>query len=208
VGLCAKISEERTRKESLIPSLKKRAGIWRPFQGKDRNSRGWLRCRAVERGDGLCCTAKTGKCWRWSKPRKTVVDVRLAEAQLTHYVTEIERHQSFRPLVFWQMDWKSIRGMWDTAPSAKCLVSSPAMIGKPALLAPECKAASSVEINNHIVDRFLPHEAIRRVGEAFAQRQAKALIVMATGTSRRAAKSALLIPVGYFFSPSQIMHKK
>ena len=32
--------------------------------------------------------------------RKTAVDVRLAEAQLTHYVTEIDKHQSFRPFGF------------------------------------------------------------------------------------------------------------
>jgi predicted nucleic acid-binding protein len=32
--------------------------------------------------------------------KKTAVDVRLAEAQLTHYVTEIEKHQSFRPFGF------------------------------------------------------------------------------------------------------------
>ena len=32
--------------------------------------------------------------------KKTLVDVRLAEAQLTHYVTEIEKHQSFRPFSF------------------------------------------------------------------------------------------------------------
>jgi type I site-specific restriction endonuclease len=32
--------------------------------------------------------------------KKTSVDVRLAEAQLTHYVTEIEKRQSFHPFGF------------------------------------------------------------------------------------------------------------
>ncbi len=32
--------------------------------------------------------------------KNTVVDVRLAEAQLTYSVTEIEKHQSFRPFGF------------------------------------------------------------------------------------------------------------
>ena len=54
------------------------------------------------------------------------------------------------------------------------------------------KPLSSIEINNHIVDRSYQHEAIRRVGEAFANEKRKALIVMATGTGKTRATMGLI----------------
>jgi type I site-specific restriction endonuclease len=54
------------------------------------------------------------------------------------------------------------------------------------------KTLSAVEINNSIVDRSYQHEAIRRVGEAFANGKRKALIVMATGTGKTRTTMGLI----------------
>ena len=47
-----------------------------------------------------CLYRENGEVLAVVEAKKTSVDVRLAEAQLTHYVTEIEKHQSFRPFGF------------------------------------------------------------------------------------------------------------
>ncbi len=47
-----------------------------------------------------CLYRENGEVLAVVEAKKTAVDVRLAEAQLTHYVTEIEKHQSFCPFGF------------------------------------------------------------------------------------------------------------
>jgi hypothetical protein len=100
--------------------------------------------------------------------KKTAVDVRLAEAQLTHYVTEIEKHQSFRLFGFLANGLKvhfvdvglahkrEIFGFFTREDLENLLyICQNAMV------------LSSVEIDTKIVDRSYQHEAIRRVCEAF-----------------------------------------
>jgi AbrB family looped-hinge helix DNA binding protein len=86
----------------IVPTIKEGGLVFaRPFQGEDRNPRGWVRCRAVERGFGLhVVPRKRGSVGGGGSQADPVGDVRLAEAQLTYYVTEIEKHQSFRPFGF------------------------------------------------------------------------------------------------------------
>ncbi|MBM3181390.1 MAG: type I restriction endonuclease [Chloroflexi bacterium] len=125
--------------------------------------------------------------------KKTVVDVRLAEAQLTHYVTEIENHQSFRPFGFLANGLeihfvdvgiahkREVFGFFTREDLENLLY-----------IRQNAKPLSSIEIDNHIVDRSYQHEAIRRVGEAFANGKRKALIVMATGTGKTRTTMGLI----------------
>ena len=126
--------------------------------------------------------------------KKTAVDVRLAEAQLPHYVTEIEQHQSFRPFGFLANGLeihfvdvgvahkREVFGFFTREDLENLLY-----------IRQNAKPLSSIEIDNHIVDRSYQHEAIRRVGEAFANGtlapgasagERNALIVMATETGK------------------------
>lgn len=96
-----KISEERTRKEMIDPQLEKAGWYLRdhskvkieiPVDGYD-----------AEPWNGVsdyCLYRENGEVLAVVEAKKTAVDVRLAEAQLTYYVTEIEKHQSFRPFGF------------------------------------------------------------------------------------------------------------
>jgi len=56
------------------------------------------------RGMGCLITAtygrENGEVLAVVEGKRTSIDVRLAEAQLTYYVTEIEKHQSVRPFGF------------------------------------------------------------------------------------------------------------
>jgi type I site-specific restriction endonuclease len=45
--------------------------------------------------------------------KKAAVDVRLAEAQLTHYVTKLKSTKVSDRSGFYPTDWKSISWMWD-----------------------------------------------------------------------------------------------
>jgi type I restriction enzyme R subunit len=100
--------------------------------------------------------------------KRTSVDVRLAEAQLTHYVTEIEKHQSCRPFGFLANGYNIY--FVDVGVSAKREVFgffTREDLENLLYIRQNAKPLSSVEINNKIVDRAYQHEAIRRVCEAF-----------------------------------------
>jgi type I site-specific restriction endonuclease len=96
-----KISEERTRKEMIDPQLEQAGWYLRdhakvkieiPVDGYD-----------AEPWNGVtdyCLYRENGEVLAVVEAKKTAVDVRLAEAQLTYYFTEIEKHQSFRPFGF------------------------------------------------------------------------------------------------------------
>ena len=125
--------------------------------------------------------------------KKTVVDFRLAEAQLTHYVTEIKKHQSFRPFGFLANGYDIYFA--DVGISAKREVFgffTREDLENLLYLRQNAQSLSSVEINNVIVDRAYQHEAIRRVGEAFVDGKCKALIVMATGIGKMRTTMALI----------------
>jgi len=91
-----KISEERTRKEIIDPQLESagwyladhsRVKTEIPVDGYD-----------AEPWNGVsdyCLYRENGEVLAVVEAKKTAVDVRLAEAQLTHDVTEIEKHQFF-----------------------------------------------------------------------------------------------------------------
>jgi type I site-specific restriction endonuclease len=163
------ISEERTRKEMIDPQLEKAGWYLRdhskvkieiPTDGYD-----------AEPFNGVtdyCLYRENGEVLAVVEAKKTVVDVRLAEAQLTHYVTEIEKNQSFKPFGFLANGLeihfvdvgiahkREVFGFFTREDLENLLY-----------IRQNAKPLSSIEINNKIVDRSYQHEAIRRVCEAF-----------------------------------------
>ena len=188
------ISEERTRKEMIDPQLEQagwylrdhsKVNIEIPVDGYD-----------AEPFNGVtdyCLYRENGEVLAVVEAKKTVVDVRLAEAQLTHYVTEIEKHQSFRPFGFLANGYDIY--FVDVGFSAERLVSgffTRADLENLLFIRQNGQKPGSMEINNTIVDRSYQHEAIRRVCEAFEKGRSKALIVMATGTGKTRTVMALI----------------
>ena len=188
------ISEERTRKEMIDPQLEQAGWYLRdhakmkieiPVDGYDAEPWNGVTdyCLYRENGDVLAVV----------EAKKTVVDVRLAEAQLTHYVTEIEKHQSFRPFGFLANGLEIY--FVDIGIAAKREIFgffTREDLENLLYLRQNVKPLSSIQINNSIVDRSYQHEAIRRVGEAFTNGKRKALIVMATGTGKTRATMGLI----------------
>lgn len=189
-----KFSEERTRKEMIDPQLEQAGWYLRdhskvkieiPVDGYDKEPWNGV--------SDYCLYRENGEVLAVVEAKKTAVDVRLAEAQLTHYVTEIEKHQSFRPFGFLANGLeihfvdvgiahkREVFGIFTREDLENLLY-----------IRQNAKPLSSVEINNSIVDRSYQHEAIRRVGEAFANGKRNALIVMATGTGKTRTTMGLI----------------
>ena len=189
-----KISEDQTRKEMIDPQLEQAGWYLRdhskvkieiPVDGYD-----------AEPWNGVsdyCLYRENGEVLAVVEAKRTSTDVRLAEAQLTYYVTEIEKHQSFRPFGFLANGLeihfvdvgvahkREVFGFFTREDLENLLY-----------IRQNAKPLSSIEINNEIVDRAYQHEAIRRVGEAFANGKRKALIVMATGTGKTRTTMGLI----------------
>ena len=95
------ISEKRTRQDLIDPALEKagwlmrdksKVGIEIPVDGYDAQPWNGVTDYILLRENGEILAVVEAK--------KTCVDPRQAEAQLTHYVNEIEKHQSLRPFGF------------------------------------------------------------------------------------------------------------
>ncbi|MCZ2128427.1 MAG: DEAD/DEAH box helicase family protein [Anaerolineales bacterium] len=215
-----KFSEERTRKEMIDPQLEKAGWYLRdhakvkieiPVDGYDK-----------EPWNGVtdyCLYRENGEVLAVVEAKKTAVDVRLAEAQLTHYVTEIEKHQTFRPFGFLANGLEIHFVDVGYAPKREVFgFFTREDLENLLYIRQNAAPLASVEINNVIVDRSYQHEAIRRVCEAFdtvrdnvpkagAQKASrseeafgtvssggkrKALIVMATGTGKTRTTMGLI----------------
>ena len=188
------ISEAETRKELIDPQLEKvgwylrdksKVGIEIPVDGYDAEPWNGVTDYILLRENGEILAVVEAK--------KTCVDVRLAEAQLVYYVTEIEKHQSFRPFGFLANGYEIY--FQDVGLASKRLVSgffSREDLENLLYIKQHGKPLAEIPIATHIVDRAYQHEAIRRVGEAFAEGKRKALLVMATGTGKTRAAMALI----------------
>ncbi|MGE5777561.1 MAG: DEAD/DEAH box helicase family protein, partial [Chloroflexota bacterium] len=189
-----RVSEETTRKEMIDPQLEhagwylrdhSRVKIEIPVDGYDAEPWNGVTDYTLYRENGEVLAVVEAK--------KTAVDVRLAEAQLTYYVTEIEKHQSFRPFGFLANGLEIYFVDVGLAPKREVFgFFTREDLENLLYLRQNSKPLSSVEINNKIVDRSYQHEAIRRVGEAFATGKRKALIVMATGTGKTRTTMGLI----------------
>jgi type I restriction enzyme R subunit len=188
------INEERTRKEMIDPQLEKagwylrdhsRVKIEIPVDGYDAEPWNGVSDYTLYRENGEVLAVVEAK--------RTSTDVRLAESQLTYYVTEIEKHQSFRPFGFLANGLeihfvdvgiahkREVFGFFTREDLENLLY-----------IRQNSKPLSSIEINNEIVDRAYQHEAIRRMSEEFAKGKRKALIVMATGTGKTRTTMGLI----------------
>ena len=189
-----RVSEEATRKQMIDPQLEQAGWYLRdhskvkieiPVDGYDAEPWNGVSDYTLYRENGEVLAVVEAK--------RTSTDVRLAEAQLTYYVTEIEKHQSFRPFGFlangleiYFVDvgiahQREVFGFFTREDLENLLY-----------IRQNARLLSSIEINNSIVDRSYQHEAIRRVGEAFANGKRKALIVMATGTGKTRTTMGLI----------------
>jgi len=140
-----------------------------------------------------CLYRENGEVLAVVEAKRTSIDVRLAEAQLTYYITEIEKHQSFRPFGFLANGHEIY--FVDIGVSAKREVFgffTREDLENLLYIRQNAKPLGSIEINNEIVDRAYQHEAIRRVGESFVQGKRNALIVMATGTGKTRTTMGLI----------------
>ncbi|MBI5942982.1 MAG: DEAD/DEAH box helicase family protein [Chloroflexi bacterium] len=189
-----KFSEASTRKQMIDPQLESAGWYLRdhskvrieiPVDGYD-----------AEPWNGVsdyCLYRENGEVLAVVEAKKTAVDVRLAEAQLTHYVTEIEKHQSFRPFGFLANGLEIHFVDVGHAPKREVFgFFTREDLENLLFIRQNAKPLSSVDINTSIVDRSYQHEAIRRVGEAFANGKRKALIVMATGTGKTRTTMGLI----------------
>lgn len=112
-------------------------------------------------------------------------DPRIAQTQVEHYVTEIAKHQSFRPFAFLTNGIETY--FWDTGNAAKRQVAgffSPADLENLLYIRQNKIPLSQVPINTQIAGRMYQQEAIRRVCETFDAGKRRALLVMATGTGK------------------------
>ena len=188
------ISEEATRKEMIDPQLGKAGWYLRdhskvkteiPVDGENAEPWNGVTDYSLYRENGEILAVVEAK--------RAQTDVPLAEAQLAHYVTEIEKHQSFRPFGFLANGLEIHFVDVGHAPKREVFgFFTREDLENLLYIRQNAKPLSSVEINNSIVDRSYQHEAIRRVGEAFANGKRKALIVMATGTGKTRAAMGLI----------------
>lgn len=189
-----RVNEAQTRKEMIDPQLEHAGWYLRdhskvkieiPVDGYDAEPWNGISDYTLYRENGEVLAVVEAK--------RTSTDVRLAEAQLTYYVTEIEKHQSFRPFGFLANGLeihfvdvgiahkREVFGFFTREDLENLLY-----------IRQNAVPLSSIEINPAIVDRSYQHEAIRRVGEAFANGKRNALIVMATGTGKTRTTMGLI----------------
>ena len=131
-----------------------------------------------------CLYRENGEILAVVEAKKTAVDVRLAEAQLTHYVTEIEKHQSFRPFGFLANGREIYFVDVGYAPRREVFgFFTRDDLENLLYIRQNAQPLASVAINNDIVDRSYQHEAIRRVCEAFEQKRPEGFAASAQPSS-------------------------
>jgi len=188
------ISEEKTRKELIDPALELAAWYLRdhtrvrieiPVDGYD---------AAPWNGvTDYCLYRENGEVIAIVEAKRTTHDPRLAQAQAEHYVTEIEKHQSFRPFAFLSSGYSTY--FLDVGVCTKREVAgffTLEDLENLLFVKQHGKSVADIPINNTITDRAYQHEAIRRVSEAFEQGKRKALLVMATGTGKTRTVMSLI----------------
>ena len=188
------ITEKATRKSLIDPALEHagwylrdhtRVRIELPVDGYD---------AAPWNGvTDYCLYRENGEVIATVEAKRTTHDPRLAQAQVEHYVIEIEKHQSFRPFAFLSNGVNTY--FLDVGVSAKREVAgffTLEDLENLLFIRQYGKLLADIPINNTITDRAYQHEAIRRVSEAFEHGKRKALLVMATGTGKTRTAMSLI----------------
>lgn len=140
-----------------------------------------------------CLYAPSGEVIAVIEAKRTCRSPREGEEQLRHYVTEIAKRQELIPFGF--MTNGLLTYFWDVGATHPRLVAgmfSPADLARLRFIRENAEPLAAEPINNSIVDRAYQHEAIRRVGEAFAIGKRRALLVMATGTGKTRTTMGLI----------------
>jgi type I restriction enzyme R subunit len=120
-------------------------------------------------------------------------DPRVAEQQVRRYVTEIEKHQSFRPFAF--MSNGDMTFFWDVGNENKRPVAGFFSLRDLQNLLYICQnkiPLQQLSVNLAIANRTYQQEAIGRVSERFDEGHRRALLVMATGTGKTRTIMALI----------------
>lgn len=118
---------------------------------------------------------------------------RVADEQVRHYVTEIEKRQSFRSFGF--MTNGTDIFFWDVGAGTPRLVScffTPDDLDDLLWIRQNKTPLGETPINSQIAGRVYQQEAIRRIAEAFEMGKRRALLVMATGTGKTRTAMALI----------------
>lgn len=137
--------------------------------------------------------APSGEIIAVVEAKKRSRNARDADEQLRHYVSEIARQQSFAPFGF-MTNGLDVH-FWEVGIAHPRLVSgffTLSDLERLLFIRQNALALPTLPINSQIVDRPYQHEAIRRVAEAFARGERRALLVMATGTGKTRTTRGLI----------------
>jgi type I restriction enzyme R subunit len=189
-----RLNERDTRKTLIDPALERagwylhdhtRVRIEIPVDGYD---------TAPPNGIAdYCLYRENGEVIAVVEAKRARLDERLAQAQAEYYVTEIEKHQSFRPFAFLTSGYSTY--FLDVGICSKREVAgffTLEDLENLLFIKQHGKPLADIPVSNTITDRVYQHEAIRRVSEAFRQGKRKALIVMATGTGKTRTVMSLI----------------
>lgn len=180
------ISESKTRKQLIDPRIakagwqlndKRQVGIEIPVDGYDAEPWNGVTDYILLRENGEVLAVVEAK--------RTSHDARLPQQQTEHYVTQIEKHQSFRPFAF--MTNGDFIYFLDMGRSAKREVQgffSRDDLERMLALRENQQPLSSIPINQKITNRSYQIQSIKRLAEAFDNGKRRALLVMATGTGK------------------------
>ncbi len=190
----SELNENQTRDQLVDPWLEKarwiladRTQVLRevPVDGYDAEPWNGVTDYCLYNTDGtVLAVVEAKRCSR--KPR-------VAEEQLRHYVTEIAKSQPYAPFGFMangQETW-----FWEVGEAHPRMVAgffTRDDLKRLLALRQSQKPVESIPVNTHIVERPYQLEAIQRVAEAFAKKQRRALLVMATGTGKTRTTMALI----------------
>jgi type I restriction enzyme, R subunit len=186
--------EAKTRKELIDPAIEKaqwrltdrtQVGFEIPVDGADAAPWNGVTDYVLwrENGDVLAVV----------EAKKSTFEPRLAQQQLDHYLTEIAKHQGFRPfgfltngvdIHFWDADGppRQVQGFFSRVDLEGLLFARQ-----------NRRSLAATPINLHIVNRDYQLEAVRRLCQAFeVEQRRRALLVMATGTGKTRTAMALI----------------
>lgn len=125
--------------------------------------------------------------------KRTARNPREGEEQLRQYIAEIARTQPFAPFGFMTNGLHTF--FWEVGQANPRMVAgffTPSDLERLRFIRENGRPLADTQISNAIVDRLYQHEAIRRVGEAFAAGRRRALLVMATGTGKTRTTMGLI----------------
>ncbi|MBD1809764.1 DEAD/DEAH box helicase family protein [Microcoleus sp. FACHB-SPT15] len=187
-------NEANTRKELIDKALEKagwslddsnQVGIEIPVDGYD---------AAPWNGvTDYCLYLPNGEVIAVVEAKRQSRDPRVAEQQVRHYVTEIEKHQSFRPFAFMSNGDRTF--FWDVGNENKRPVAgffSLRDLQNLLYIHQNKIPLQQLSVNLAIANRTYQQEAIGRVSERFDEGHRRALLVMATGTGKTRTIMALI----------------